>query len=126
MISPFIQHIGMWYAEHSNAERVFDYMYQWHINDDNVQKVIKSKSEMVFYFCDGGWIRFLPVSTSMRGIRCTDSYLIDYIDSEIIKSVIAPCTTWGNGGIWLLDTKDEDSIYSSIAFHRQKWSEEKE
>lgn len=121
-MNPFVQRIGMWYTEWSHAERVFDYMYQWYINDDNISRIVKNNREMFITFRDGSWIRFFPANEFIRGLRCSDSYLIDNITPDFVKKVIVPCTICGGGGIWLLDTEDEDSIYSSIAFRRQKWT----
>lgn len=119
-MNPFTQRIGIWYDTIENRDKVYEIMLSWFQNDENLYKTMCRWDGAGFYFKNGDSIRFVPYSESSRGIRLTDSYLINPQERhiKIIDCVIIPKTIFGD--VYVLEDLSPERLFDEFR-RKRKW-----
>lgn len=80
---------------------------------------MRRRNEWIIEYENGDIIRFIPVTTttSMRGQKFDESYLIDLdfvYDYDFIYQIIIPCNIYGEVYIWLGGGRRRNILYDSL------------
>lgn len=123
MNNPFVQHIGIWYAKEDELimMRIMDQISEW--CSYCIEKEIHSKYVRSIHLKDGTWIKAILANDNMRGQRCTDSFIVnpEHITEKFIKTVIYPITTIGDGGVFVIDSSDEEGALWDRLWYRMSY-----
>lgn len=97
-MNPFAQRIGIYYVDLDWAT----YMLKTIVEEsgDVVERSAYNKNNTFIEFKDGSYIKFLPMSESVRGQRFTKAYIQDEClglekSKDFIFQVVYPCLTLG-------------------------------
>ena len=76
---------------------------------------MRGRNEWIIEYENGDIIRFIPATTSMRGQKFDESYLIDLdSDYDFIHQIIIPCSIYGEVYIWLGGGRRRNILYDTI------------
>ena len=113
----FRRRCAFWYKDIQKAEEVFNWLINESYNKNQIIKHRRGSSEWIIEYENGDIIRFIPVTTSMRGQKFDESYLIDLdfvYDYDFIHQIIIPCSIYVEVYIWLDGGRRRNILYDTI------------
>lgn len=115
-MNPFAQENSIWFKERAELNRVFD-LFKENMPKEVISRIYTSYNNPKITLKDGSIIRFLIYSESCRGYRHSASFIAESFNCEEINEIYCK-TILGEQGLYIIDTKDWDSIDNSIRFRK--------
>ena len=124
----FRRHCAFWYKDIKKAEEVFNWLINENYNKNQIIRYMHGRNEWIIEYENGDIIRFIPATTSMRGQKFDESYLIDLdsvYDYDFIHQIIIPCSIYGEVYIWLGGGRRKNILYDTIKILRADLEEKR-